>query len=315
MNKDISIRAHLSGQMMAVDLAAARGLMVQEMPKAVVVGATFRADGGDMCIEPGERFAIYRGVAVMPVRGILTPANAMFEQYLGWATYEGIVATCDELAGSPDVGAVIVEFDSPGGMTRALASAAEALAALAKVKPVYGLINPLAASAAYWLASQCSDITLIAGAEVGAIGTMVEGCDHVQPGFDGDQWQILTSSQARAKRPALTTEAGQSFWLRQLDAVEGEFHAAVAAGRGIALGDLAARLSVSDNPADGGALFGGADAIARGMADRQATRAGFYEAVFVKHGVQAKTAQSGGRGIMPGQARAMAAAAMAVAQS
>jgi hypothetical protein len=100
-----------------------------------------------------------------------------------------------------------------------------------------------------------------------------------------------------------------------LDAVEGEFHAAVAAGRGIALGDLAARLSVSDNPADGGALFGGADAIARGMADRQATRAGFYEAVFVKHGVQAKTAQSGGRGIMPGQARAMAAAAMAVAQS
>lgn len=314
MDQDMSIAALLGRQIMAVDLEAARGLLAQRVPRAVALGAVFAADAGDLRIEAGERFGIYRGVAVMPVRGILTPASAELERYLGWATYQGIVESCAALAASPDVAAVILEFDSPGGMTRAMASAVEAIAALAKVKPVYALVNPLAASAAYGLAAQAADITLIAGAEVGSIGVMLEGADPVAPDMMGDQWRTLTSSHARAKRPSFLSEAGVALWQVQLDRLEGEFHASVAAGRKMALADLLARVSLTDNPADGGGMFGGADAVARGLADRVATRAGFYEAVFAKHGVRAKAAQDGARAIKSEQARALAAAALAVAQ-
>ncbi len=201
-----------------------------------------------------DRFTVARGLAVVPVRGILTPNMAQYERWFGWATYHGLAETLAHLAASENAAAIVLEIDSPGGLVCGLEAAAEAIAAAAAVKPVHALVSPLAASAAYWLASQASEIVMTPGAVAGSIGVALTAAAHVQPGANGAQIFEMSSRHARAKRPDASTEAG----------------------RAIPAAELAARLSVTDDPQDGGATFRAPEAIRRGLADRTETRAAFY---------------------------------------
>ncbi|MGP3722386.1 S49 family peptidase [Cereibacter sphaeroides] len=223
-----------------------------------------------------DRFTVARGLAVVPVRGILTPNMAQYERWFGWATYHGLAETLAHLAASEDAAAIVLEIDSPGGLVCGIEAAAEAIAAAAAVKPVHALVSPLAASAAYWLASQASEIVMTPGAVAGSIGVALTAAAHVQPGSNGAQIFEMSSRHARAKRPDASTEAGRAELQRSLDEAEAAFHAAVSAGRKIPTAELAARLSVTDDPQDGGATFRAPEAIRRGLADRTETRAAFY---------------------------------------
>ncbi|RHZ91366.1 S49 family peptidase [Cereibacter sphaeroides] len=223
-----------------------------------------------------DRFIVSRGLAVVPVRGILTPNMAQYERWFGWATYHGLAETLAHLAASEDAAAIVLEIDSPGGLVTGIEAAAEAIAAAAAVKPVHALVSPLAASAAYWLASQASEIVMTPGAVAGSIGIALTAAAHVQPGANGAQIFEMSSRHARAKRPDASTEAGRAELQRSLDEAEAAFHAAVSAGRAIPAAELAARLSVTDDPQDGGATFRAPEAIRRGLADRTETRAAFY---------------------------------------
>lgn len=278
-----TIMSHFSGQLMAFDRINGRNLLAMDWPSQPAASAFMPVAGLDLKMEAGERFAVVRGVAVMPLRGMLTPNSAALEKYMGWSTYAGIEAACDELAAADDVRAVIVEVDSPGGFVMGLAGAVAAFARLASVKPVYALANPLAASAAYAVASQATEISVTPGAIVGSVGVMREASAPIQPDMMGEQWSVHVSSHARAKWPNPQTDAGLAEIARSLDLAETEFHGFVAAGRGIAPDALLAALSVTDDPADGGAVFSPADAIARGLADTVETRAAFYNRVMAAH--------------------------------
>ncbi len=286
------------GEITALAADRAGDYLAQALP---VAAAGERAASGGV-----ERFSIERGVAIVPVRGLLTPNSQMLERYLGWATYRGIEETCEALAADDGVAAAVFEIDSPGGYVIGCAGAGAAIKALAAVKPVYVLAAPLAASAAYWLASCGTEISMTIGAEVGSIGCARAAVRSVQPSSSGDQYFDFVSPNARAKIPDPTTDEGVAEIMRSLGESEAAFHAAVSEGRGIALAALPAALSVTDDPVDGGALFGGAQAVARGLADRIETRAEFYARVFAAHGLAAR---SGGRA-----AKALAAAAMAVSR-
>ncbi|AZB60804.1 S49 family peptidase, partial [Cereibacter sphaeroides] len=176
-----------------------------------------------------DRFTVSRGLAVVPVRGILTPNMAQYERWFGWATYHGLAETLAHLAASEDAAAIVLEIDSPGGLVCGIEAAAEAIAAAAAVKPVHALVSPLAASAAYWLASQAAEIVMTPGAVAGSIGVALTAAAHVQPGANGAQIFEMSSRHARAKRPDASTEAGRAELQRSLDEAEAAFHAAVSA--------------------------------------------------------------------------------------
>lgn len=223
-----------------------------------------------------ERFQIERGVAVVPIRGVLTANSVLAERYFGWTTYRGLEETCDALIADETVQKVIFEINSGGGVVIGLKAAAEAMARLSQIKTTVALIDTVGASAAYWLASQVDEITMTSGAVVGSIGVGISAAAYVQPSLSGEQLFSFTSTHARAKWPDPTTEAGKHEIARSLDETEAEFHDAIARARGISVDDLKTRLSVTDDPRDGGAIFGPTEAIARGMADHNATRAAFY---------------------------------------
>lgn len=253
----------------------------------------------------GERFAVHRGVAYVPVRGILSPNSALLERYLGWATYHGLIETMGALAASDEVQAVVMFFDTPGGAVMGIQGAAEAIKACAALKPVHGMVHPLAASAGYWLASQCTEISASPGSWVGSVGTMVTGSQPVQPGMEGDQMFILTSQNAGAKRPDLSSEEGRAVAQVRLDAMEAEFHAAIAEGRGISIEDLKTKLTRSDDTAKGGDVFWGMDAVERGLVDAIETVAAFMTRI---SGLYAPKPQTRSRAYL---ARAAAARAQA----
>lgn len=300
------MRAMLGTAPMALDAVLGHAVLQARWP---VEGQSARAPAfaaaPGLRVEPGQRYVVARGVAIMPLRGLLTPNMEILERYLGWSTHAGIEAAASELAAMEDVRAVVIPADSPGGYVLGLQAAVEAVRALAAIKPVHVLVDPMAASAAYAIASQATDITMVAGSSVGSIGVMRYAATPVAPDNGGDQWSLHVSSHAQAKIPDPGTEKGRAEIQRDLDVAEAEFHANVAAGRGIAPADLAARLSVTDDDVDGGAVFGPADAIARGLADRQETRAAFWNRVFGAYAPKPA----------PGRRAALAASALAVAQA
>ncbi|ANB35964.1 ClpP class serine protease [Rhodovulum sulfidophilum] len=304
---EMTIASLLGAAPLALDHDFGAGLLGLPLPAAPAAGPAL---SGPVEVARGERFAVARGVAVMPVRGVLTPNAEILERYLGWATFAGIEASCGALAAQEDVAAVVIEFDTPGGLVLGGAAAAGAIAALAAVKPVHALVNPLAASMGYHLASQCSEIAMTPGSLAGSIGIMRQAGWPVGPDRAGQQWQIFTSTHARAKLPNPETEAGRAEIRRDLDAHEAAFHADVARGRGIAPGDLAARLSVTDDPTDGGATFGPEAAIARGLADRAETRLAFYDRIFAAHAPRPAARRSSGRGHLAQAAAAQARATL-----
>ncbi|RVV99710.1 S49 family peptidase [Mesobaculum littorinae] len=292
-----TVASMLAGSTVALCHPAAGEYLATELPEA--------AAGGPVAIERGERFAVSGGVAVMPIRGLMTPNSELLERYLGWATYRGIEEAMTELTEREDVAAIALELDTPGGLVRNLDAAAEAVAAAAAVKPVHALVSPLAASAGYRLAAHATEIVMTAGSEVGSIGVAVMAHRPEAPDMGGERWFEFTSRHARAKRPDPGTPEGIAVIRADLDRLEATFHAAVAAGRGIPLEDLPARLSLTDDPADGGGVFHPAEAIARGLADRQSRRSDFYSALFAAHAPRRQTA--------PRAYRARAAAARALA--
>lgn len=265
-----TVLAMLAGAPAAVAADLAQDLLAMELPVAAAPEGQVAASGAV------ERFTVQRGLAVLPVRGILTPNSAVLERWLGWSTYHGLTEAAAELAERADVAAVAVEIDSPGGLVIGCEGAAAAIAALAKVKPVHAIAAPMAASAAYWIGSQGTSLAVAPGGIVGSIGVAMMASTIVGPNQWGERAFSLTSSHARAKWPDPGTEEGMAELRRSLDASEAAFHAAVAAGRKIPAADLTGRLSVTDDPRDGGAVFTGADAVTRGLADAVETRLAFY---------------------------------------
>lgn len=264
----MTIGAQLAGSILAMH-EDGLSLLGAEMPSAKpeqVAPLAAMADAG-VEIGRGERFVIHRGVAYVPVRGVLTANTDIYERWFGWSTYHGLGETMGAVSASEDVSAVVMFFDTPGGAVMGVQGAADAVRDCAKTKPVHALVHPWAASAGYWLASQCSDITLTPGAWVGSVGTMMTGRQPVQPGMSGDQTFVLTSRHAGAKRPDLSTEEGRAVSQKRLDVLEDEFHAVVAEGRGVTVDELRVQMSRSDNVLSGADIFWGDEAVERGLAD------------------------------------------------
>jgi len=116
--------------------------------------------------------SISGGMATIPISGVL------LKTVPGWVRYFEIEATgYDEIrqmvalaVSDPRVERIELRIDSPGGQVAGGTEAADAIRAAAQAKPVTAVVEDLAASAAYWLATSARSITAGRNAEVGSIG-------------------------------------------------------------------------------------------------------------------------------------------------
>ena len=113
-----------------------------------------------------ERAARSAGkVAVIPILGMLSHRWSPMGTSLKWIEGKFRAALADR-----DVSAIVLEVDSPGGEVYKVEELADEIRAGRKVKPIVASVNSLAASAAYWLASQASEVIQTPSGESGSVG-------------------------------------------------------------------------------------------------------------------------------------------------
>lgn len=200
-------------------------------------------------------------VAIIPLMGAVRARGAY--------GMEGFKARIAAAADNPDVGAIILDVDSPGGSYAGTPEAAAAVAAAQQAKPVTAVVDSLAASAAYWIASQAGQVVVSPSADVGSIGVLAvhEDLSKMLEDF-GVKVTIVRSTPFKAEGnpfEALTPEALDTLQA-DVGRAHDEFERAVAAGRRVSL------TKVRDTFGKG-RVVDARRAVDLGMADRVGTLA------------------------------------------
>jgi capsid assembly protease len=227
-----------------------------------------RTDGTAGTAEPQPE--IIGDTAVVSVRGVLA---RYADQINGECQDQGRSAEHLQrdllaVAGNPRVKRIVLRIDSPGGTVAGTAETGAVIRQIsASGKLVVAFVDGMAASAAYWLASQADEIVMGGPTtEVGSIGVITAHVDATLSNeAEGFRVQVFRTSPLKAPGAfgeALNAEQAASIH-RDLADFHAAFTDAVRAGRGLDDAQLAAVTS--------GELWRPQAAIAKGLADRVAT--------------------------------------------
>ncbi len=212
-------------------------------------------------------------VAHIPIQGVLTKDGPA---WLG-SSYDHIADAAEKAGADPAVKHIILSVDSPGGEVLGLPETAAVLAQVAKVKPVHAMVEGVAASAAYWLTSQASDITITPSGEVGSVGVRMMHLDVSKAMEDaGLKVTELYSGDFKTEwspyKPLSDEAIGDM--QKRLSAAHNDFLNAIASGRGDRVST-----EMRGNRMGEGRMFSAADAIGHGLADKIQPPRDFYRAV------------------------------------
>jgi signal peptide peptidase SppA len=117
-------------------------------------------------------------IAVIPIHGTLINRGAFIGAYSGVTSYEGVKFQLRHAGADPETRAVILDIDSPGGQAAGAFEAAAAVRELAAQKTVVAVVDDMAASAAYAIASAATRIFVTPSGMVGSIGVVMLHLDH-----------------------------------------------------------------------------------------------------------------------------------------
>lgn len=180
-------------------------------------------------------YKVKNGVAIIPIVGVLTPKANPCAAFFGSAEteYGYISAAIEKAELDPMVTSVDFYFDTPGGYVDGVDEAAAAIATMKK--PNRGFAQNMAASAGYWLISQCDEIIATSRTTlVGSIGVAVQAYDY--SGADEKQgikvYQFVNDDSPK-KRPDISTEEGQQQIVDRLNDTFEVFVSRVSEGRGV----------------------------------------------------------------------------------
>jgi signal peptide peptidase SppA len=142
-----------------------------------------------------------------------------------------------QAANDPEVSAILLAIDSPGGTVAGTDDLAAEVKAATKKKPVMAFVSDLCASAAYWVASQADAIFVNSTtALVGSIGTVMTVYD-VSKAADKAGVEALVFATGPLKgagtEGTAITEEQRSYFQQIVDSAQGSFDAAVQKGRSL----------------------------------------------------------------------------------
>lgn len=135
----------------------------------------------------------------------------------------------------PSVRTIDLYVDSPGGSVIGLPETADTIFQANKIKPVRAFVSGIAASAAYWLASQASTIQLTPSGEVGSVGVLDLHADISKAlESSGVKLTAVVSDPKKIERAPFTalTDDAKAHMQSGVDVWYADFLQAVRRGRG-----------------------------------------------------------------------------------
>jgi signal peptide peptidase SppA len=112
------------------------------------------------------------GVAVIPLTGIITPQGSWMSFLFGGAPggLAAFMEAFDAAINSPDVTAIVIDVDSPGGLCDMVPETAAEIREARGSKPIVAIADTMMCSAAYWIASQADEIVATPSGYAGSVG-------------------------------------------------------------------------------------------------------------------------------------------------
>jgi len=209
-------------------------------------------------------------IGVVPVQGFLAqkgPRDVFEAIFRGGSSMERIGEAVRQLAADGAVSAIVLDIDSPGGTVAGTPELADVIFAARQAKPVVAVANSLAASAAYWIGSQASEIVVAPSSQVGSIGVFAIHEDITKM---ADQMGVKITAISAGKHKLLgapfepLTDETTAIIQKGVDEQYAQFVNHVARGRGVKGGEVRSGFGE-------GWIAGAKEAVSLGMADRIGT--------------------------------------------
>lgn len=205
------------------------------------------------------------GIAVLSLYGLITQRAAMVDEISGsgGTSTQKFSQSFREAMGDDTIGGIIIDIDSPGGSVFGVQDLYDEIMAARGIKPVYGFVNSLCASAAFWIGSACTQLYATKGSQAGSLGvyTCHENFAEAMK-MAGISVEFISAGKYKvegASNGPLTDE-GRAFTQSQINAYYSAFASSVAKGRGTPIGQA------RDGMGEGRCLLA-EDALAAGMID------------------------------------------------
>ena len=155
-----------------------------EAALAAMPGASrFVGSSADEDPSTGRRASLpYRrtedGTAIITITGSLVNRGAWVGASSGLTSYEGVKFQIGQAVADPKTTAIVLDIESPGGQAIGAFEVADAVRAAAAQKPVTAVVNGMAASAAYAIASGATRIVTTPSGMSGSIGVVMMHADY-----------------------------------------------------------------------------------------------------------------------------------------
>ena len=206
----------------------------EEIAEAVHAERAARGRSAEITQSPG--YQVQAGVAIVPIYGVIAKRADMVN---GASQPRG--TSCDAIrrdlaaaVNDPDVHAILLDIDSPGGSVDGIAETGDAIFNARQRKHVCAFADGLMCSAAYWLGSQAHEIYGGKTAVIGSIGVYSVWVDsskaHTDAGF---KISVVRSGELKGAGTPGTEITDKQFakFQRSVDAFADVFRTAVAVGR------------------------------------------------------------------------------------
>ena len=212
-------------------------------------------------------------VAVIPIYGMIMHRGGMDISGPSSTSTEGLLVQLRAAVNDPNVKAIVLDVDSPGGDVDGVDELASEIYQARKQKKISAVSNCLCASAAYYLASQASDLAVSPSSLTGSIGvyTMHED-DSKYLDELGVKLTLIKFGENKAEGNNIEplSDSALAHLQEMVDTFGNQFEKAVARGRGV-------KQDVVHNKFGQGRVFDAKTAVKLGMADRVATLDGVLQ--------------------------------------
>lgn len=206
-------------------------------------------------------------VAVIPVYGVIMQRPSMDLSGPGGTSCESLTQQIRQAANDPNVKAIVMDFDTPGGDVSGVDELATEIYNARKQKKITAVSNCLCASAGYYLACQASEVVVSPSSLTGSIGvyTMHEDDSKYLEGM-GVKLTLIKFGENKAEGNNFEplTDSAREHLQEMVDSFGAMFEKAVARGRKISQTDVHGKFGQ-------GRVFDAKQAVKIGMADRIAT--------------------------------------------
>jgi len=228
-----------------------------------------RARAGMPPLSAGPRNGVmmHGRTAVLPVMGTISRRASMLSDASGGTSADAIQRNLESLVADSGVRNIVMCFDSPGGSVAGMTELADCIRMMGQQKKIVGVADSMAASAAYWLMSQCRECYATPSGMVGSIGVIAAHTDTSKmEEAAGVKTTIISAGKYKAEREGPLTDDAKAHLQSLIDAAYGQFVGDVAKGRGVS--EATVRSDYGQ-----GRMMTAKDAKAAGLVDGVATLA------------------------------------------